>query len=392
MNWLAGLGGRMLLTAALAGCAAAPVAPPPLPPQLLADAAFAPPARPVDPAEALALSPAMRRYLEVEIASQLRTLGRQRGLAQALQNHAQLRIEYDAQVTRTAAEAFDARAGNCLSLVLMAAALARQLDLPVRYQALAEPAAWSRQGALNLVTGHVNIVIGQRLIDHAPGAGASAGAPLRLEFGAPPPGRQAAMREVGERTIVAMFLNNRAAESLLAGDAAQAYAYARAAVLHDPGYAAGANTLGVIYRRQGLTAQAERAFAHALALAPEDRAALGNQAQLMEALGDHAQAAELRARLARIEAQTPFAHFDRGLEALARGDHAGAREHLLRELRRDPDYHEFHYWLAVALAGLGDTRGAAHHLQRAADNSSTRSDQALYAAKLARLRTQTRVH
>jgi Tfp pilus assembly protein PilF len=153
----------------------------------------------------------------------------------------------------------------------------------------------------------------------------------------------------------------------------------------DVGYVGGFNTLGVIYRRQKLDAAAERAFAHALTIDPEHRAALDNQAQLFESQQRLAEAAPLRATLRRIEAEPPFAQFDLGREALARGEYAVARAHFERALKRDPDYHEFHHALAVALAGLGDAAGAARHLALARENSFTKQQVSLYAAKLRHL-------
>jgi hypothetical protein len=243
----------LLLPCLMAACATAP-SPPPMPEQLLMDAAFAPPAHAVDTRAVFALSPAMERYLEHDIAPLLRTMGRHRGLVEALHKREHLRLEYDAEVTRTAAEAFDARAGNCLSLVVMTAALAKHLQLPIQYQALVGDESWSRSGNLAFVNGHVNIAVARRLVDRVYGTDIEDA--LQMSFGRLPAGRGAALRVVSEATILAMFMNNRAAESLLAGDAAQAYAYARAAVRADAGYAGGFNTLGVVYRRQGLDAMA----------------------------------------------------------------------------------------------------------------------------------------
>ncbi|HET9975944.1 MAG TPA: tetratricopeptide repeat protein [Burkholderiaceae bacterium] len=380
------LGATLVAAGALllgAGCATAPEDPPAAYERFFADAAFAAPARPVDAAEVFALSPAMDRYLKVEIAPLLRQMGRQRGLVEALHSRAHLRLEYDNAVTRNAAEAFDVRAGNCLSLVVMTAALAKALDLPISYQALVGHDSWSRSGALTFINGHVNIAIARRLIDRVEGIETDS---VRLSFGSPGAGRGAALRNVDERTIVAMFMNNRAAEALLREDADQAYAYAREAVRQDPRFAGALNTLGVIYRQRGLAAAAEGAWRHALALETEQRAALSNLALLYESQGRAAEAAPLRRALARLEAEPPFQQFDLGREAIARGDFAAARAHIEREMKRDPDYHEFHYWLAIALAGLGDTRGAQDHLARARDNSTTREDQALYAGKLEKLK------
>jgi tetratricopeptide (TPR) repeat protein len=87
-------------------------------------------------------------------------------------------------------------------------------------------------------------------------------------------------------------------------------------------------------------------------------------------------------RLASLERDAPFAHFDQGVAAAKAGRYAQARDHLQRELRRDPDYHEFHFWLALSLYGLGDVEQARKHLDLAMRNSTTRREQALYAAKL----------
>ena len=44
---------------------------------------------------------------------------------------------------------------------------------------------------------------------------------------------------------------------------ANAYAYAREAVIQDPAFAVAYNTLAVIYQRHGLDEAAERAYRHA---------------------------------------------------------------------------------------------------------------------------------
>ena len=374
--------------AVLAACATAPLPTPAQAPlHLFQDDAFEAPSHRIAAAEVFALSPAMERYLEVEIAPQLRRLGRQRGLVDALYSTAQLRLDFDTDTTRTAAEAFEARAGNCLSLVVMTAALAKHLDLPIQYQALIGQESWSRSGDLSFVNGHVNITVARRLVDRL--AAFDADTQLRLDFGVLPVGRGSLLQAVSESTIVAMFMNNRAAEALARGDVADAYAYAREAVLREPGYVGAYNTLGVVYQRRGLAEAAERVYRHALDRDADHRAALLNLSRLLAGQGRSAEAAPWRARLARLEAEPPFQHFDLGRAAAQAGDFRAAREHILREMRRDPDYHEFHFWLAVALYGLGEVEQAREHLTTAMKNSTTRREQAIYAAKLQRLAPAT---
>ena len=369
----------LLLATLLAACATPPPAPLP-PPSLFEDAAFAAPKHVPDASAVFALSPAMRTYLERDIAASIRQLGAQRGLVDALHAKAQLRLEYDAELTRNAAEAFDARAGNCLSLVVMTAALARHLQLPIAFQALTGHETWSRSGDLSFVNGHVNITVAKRLVDRL--GAYDADTQLRIDFGTLPVGRGQALHVIGEATILAMFMNNRAAEYLVRGAIDDAYAHAREAVIQDPGYAGAYNTLGVVYQRRGLAAAAERAYREAVAHDADHKAALQNVAHLLKQQGRVAEAAVFQQRLAAIERDPPFAHFDQGVAAAKAGQYAQAREHLLREMKRDPDYHEFHFWLAVALYGLGDMQQARQHLDTAMQNSMTTRERAIYASKL----------
>jgi hypothetical protein len=68
-------------------------------------------------------------------------------------------------------------------------------------------------------------------------------------------------------------------------------------------------------------------------------------------------------------------------------DYRAAREMFEREVARADSYHEFHFWLGVADWRLGDEAAARRQLALAMDNSLTRSQHELYAAKLAWLQS-----
>src|SRR5439155_1542835 len=57
-------------------------------------------------------------------------------------------------------------------------------------------------------------------------------------------------KPIDEQTIVAMYMNNRAAEALVRGRLDDAYWLAREAMRQSPGYRGSYNTLGVVYRRR----------------------------------------------------------------------------------------------------------------------------------------------
>ena len=65
-----------------------------------------------DARDALALSPAMQRFAETEMASEIRLKGQRDGLIDALYTRGRLQLDYDAETTRTAAEAFAAKRGD----------------------------------------------------------------------------------------------------------------------------------------------------------------------------------------------------------------------------------------------------------------------------------------
>jgi len=81
--------------------------------------------------DVFAVSPEMRRYVATGIANDVRIRGPQQGLFDALYSRNQLQLEYESTMTRNAAQAYAARAGNCLSLVIMTAAFAKEMGLKV---------------------------------------------------------------------------------------------------------------------------------------------------------------------------------------------------------------------------------------------------------------------
>lgn len=353
---------------------------------LFADPLFGPASERISEKDVFALSESMRRYLEAEMAGALAAKGLHRGLIDALYSANGLRLDYDAAVTRNASQAFEARSGNCLSLVVMTAAFAKALGLEVRYQgAIVEP-MWSRVGGMHFLSGHVNLVLvgkstGKRTIYDA-------GEHLVIDFLPGEDLRGLRTWPIPEQTIMAMYMNNRAAESLAQGRMDDAYWWARAAIAQDPAFLIAYNTLGVVYLRHGDGARAERVLRALLEREPRNAPALSNLALALERQGRAAESDALQRRLARLEPYPAFHFFDRGLSAMRLGDFKSARDLFAKEVERDPYYHESHFWLGLANLRLGNIEQARKHLDLALENSTTRGERELYAAKLDRIRLQ----
>jgi Tfp pilus assembly protein PilF len=363
-----------------AGCAHAP---PPAPnvSGLLHDEWFAPSRENTDPGRVLALSDAMRSYADNELRALIAHRDPRRVLVKALHDSGQLRLAYDAERTGNAAETYESRAGNCLSLVLMTGAFARHLGLPVTFRAVQLDPQYTRAGGLTLENGHVNILMGH--MGERPIWGAS---DLIVDF---LPTRELTGHSavvLKEDTVIAMYMNNRAAETLAEGRIDDAYAWARAALLQDAGHAAAVNTLAVVYMRRNRLAAAEETLRFALAREPENTAALSNLVLVLRGTGRQADADLVAAQLKALQPYLPFHFFEAGRHALDAGKAAEARELFERELRRQPFQHEVHFWLAQAWLQLGNGTRAADHLSQAKDYSTTIASQKLYSAKLDRLR------
>ncbi|MBB6135558.1 Flp pilus assembly protein TadD [Massilia aurea] len=381
-NWLSL--GWLFLSMLLAGCAS--LAPPPAPPAaLFADARFAPPSEPIGAHDLFALSTAMRTYLNSSaFTSRLRTKGLQHGLVDALYSKSDLKLEYESTTTRTASQTYAARTGNCLSLVIMTAAFAKELGMPVRFQSVDVDNTWSRTAGLYLSSSHINVSLGERPAD-AP-RGYHPQRVLVVDFIPRDEAARLRTRELEEDDIVALFLNNRAAEALVQGRRDDAYWWARAAVLARPGVASTLNTLGVIYQRHGEPALAERAFQAALVREPENLAVLHNLQPVLVALGRPLEAAALAARIAAVDPTPPYHYFDLGTAALKAGRYDDAVAHFAREVQRAPYNDEFRFWLGVAHLQLEHVRDAREQIALAVDHSTRQDMREVYVAKLAYLR------
>jgi tetratricopeptide (TPR) repeat protein len=371
----------LVVSLLLAACGSAPVAPPKV--GLFHDQFFQKPSEHIGAEDVFAVSDAMKRFVRTEVSTEFNSRGFQQGLIDAIYTKGQLKLEYDSTLTRTAAEAFDARAGNCLSLVIMTAALAKELGFPVRYQRVFVDDTWGRSGDVYFSIGHVNLSLGRRSIEG--GWGRSESNLTTIDFLPPRELRGLRTQSIEEDTIIAMFMNNRAAEALDLGRIDDAYWWARAAIEKDPGFVGSYNTLGIVYRHHGNLKEAEEVLRYALEREPSNPHVMSNLATVLNHLGRAAESTALVRKLEQIEPNPPYKLFNQGLAALRKGDYAAAKDLFAKEADRAPYNHEFRFWLAIAYVGLGDPQQARKELNVAMETSTTRKDRAVYAAKLDRL-------
>ena len=368
-----------LIAVALAGCAGVQVAE--VPRSLFGDEHFGVPMPVLTPAEIFALNDDMRAFADGQLKHEVARHGYFLGLFETLQK--QLRLDYDAAGTYTAEQTFAARSGNCLSLVILTAAFAKHLDVPVRYQTVIGEANWSRTAGIAFYSSHVNLKVGTR-DNGAPVSGGYDG--MTIDFVAPGSPTRYPTRPVEEETLLAMYMNNRAAELLVAGEIVAAYWWARAAIEQAPAYLAGVNTLGVVYLRNRNVKEAEDAFRYVLEREPAEGLAMTNLIRVLTLQGRANEVAYWRDKLAALEPYPPFYFLDQGKAALARGEVDAALALFERELKRLPYNDELHFAIAMADLRRGDLRAAEKHLSMAQKYSATSAAREIYSAKRAQLK------
>jgi Tfp pilus assembly protein PilF len=374
-----------LLCILVAACSTVPAPRIAVPQNLFEDHLFGAPSEAVTGDDIFVVSDEMRRFLETDIAAEVRIKGHRQALFDALYTKHRLQLNYDGAATRGAAPTFAARAGNCLSLVIMTSAFAKAMDIPVRYQSVYLDEALSRNEDIYFFVGHVNLILGTRKIDV--GFGRTGSDEKIIDFLPPIETRGVQAREIAESTVIAMYMNNRAAEALVRGQLDDAYAWAKAAIARDPEFPNSYNTLGVIYFRHHNPAQAEKVFRAALERKPDNAHVMANMTRALNDLGRVAEAQELTRKLERLEPNPPFAFYMRGLKAMREGDFSLAKDMFAKEVDRAPYYHEFRFWLAVAYLGLGQVDTARDELRLAVQYSTTPKDHDLYSTKLEKLST-----
>ncbi|MCF8207659.1 MAG: tetratricopeptide repeat protein, partial [Methylotenera sp.] len=206
---------------------------------------------------------------------------------------------------------------------------------------------------------------------------------LTIDFLPPDQVRGNRSRPIEESTVLAMFLNNKAAEALTVGRVDDAYWWAREAIRTDSRWLAAYNTLAVLYRRKGLPDRAEATLRLVLAREPLNTQAMSNLILVLSDTGRRDEAQAYANQLAQIQPVAPYKFFDEGVAAMRAGDYAQARQLFRKEVARAAYVPEFHFWLGLANYGLGDVSAARGEIAKALENSATVKDRELYGAKLA---------
>ena len=328
------------------------------------------PATLVEAADVLAVSPAMQSFLDAHVARHADRLTRLRQLASAIVDQARFGLQYD-ETTRTAAETFRTRHGNCLSFSSLFVAMARRAGLDAEYQEVDVPPDWSFRDDAFVLNRHVNVVVdlrrdGEHVVDFNMDD-------FRTSYD---------RRRITDERALAHFYNNVAVERMREGGTGSALLAFRRATGHDPLFSPAWTNLGILYSRQGHDAYAEAAYLQALKADAGDLVATSNLASLYERRGDRTQADWYRSRVIQHRERNPYYGFQLARSAFEAGDYDGAIRQLGAAIGRKKNEGQFYFLMGACYAKKGDEQAARRWLSRARELAATDDLKRRYADKM----------
>jgi len=305
----------------------------------------------VDP---LVVTEEMRRFVHQRVSNGLKPSHRLSALMDAVfgKGADDLGVEYGSHETRTAAEAFARRSGNCISFANLLVALAREAGLAAYFAEVDQVLAWDTRGEALIKNKHMVVEVE---IENAV---------LHVDL-VPDMPRYHVVRRISDDRAAAHYFNNLGVERLVEEGVDAALPYFRRALELAPDFAASWINLGVALRRGGRFEDAEKAYRRAIELDGSERSAVSNLAFLYRVWGRSEQAETLRDRIDRYRRRNPFHAYHLGRQAVESGALAEAAEHFRDAVRREPEEARFHFALGDAHYRAGELDKAEKSLRRA---------------------------
>jgi Flp pilus assembly protein TadD len=318
----------------------------------------------------LEMSPEMIRFVEEAVGDVHRNSERLRYLAYAVMRSGQFELVYD-DSTRTAADTFAARRGNCLAFTNMFVAMSRYIGLDASYQEVDVPPNWSMSGQSYLYSQHINVFIDLKR-DHT----------TVVDFNLYDFESEYETRLIDDDRARAHYFNNIGAEKMLADESPLALAYFRQSLGEDPTFAPAWINLGILHRREGYPSYAEAAYLRALDLDSGNLIALSNLANLYEELGRPELAEDYQARVEVHRMRNPYYRYQKANLAFMDGDYETAIEDLKFAIRRRKHEDQFYFLLSLSYLMSGDKEEARAWMKKAEEVASQNSDRQKYHHKL----------
>lgn len=329
------------------------------------------PDKQVDPGTIFALSDEMEQFLSDNVNPGATDVFKLKQLIDAIMGKETFGLEYD-ENTRTAAETFRLRVGNCLSFSTMFVSLARGVGLKAEFQEVDIPPDWSMRKDVFVLNRHVNVSV------YLGAAGIHV-----VDFNISDFKSTYDVEIVSDKRAIAHFFNNLGVERMQDGDTVAATQFFRRAILDgEDRFSPAWTNLGTLYRRGDHFAHAEAAYLQALRADKRDAVAMSNLVGLYEKLGNEEKAEIYQKRVDEHRMQNPYFRFSLAREAFFDHDYDTAIKHLKIAIREHKNDDEFYFLLGLSYLMRGDEREARRWTAKAEHVAATGEARRLYSTKI----------
>jgi len=268
-----------------------------------------------------------------------------------------LGFQYQTQSSLNAEKAYVARRGDCMSYANLLVALARTLDVPVRFVRITQlPVTWEAGGRF-FESSHMAVALGRN---------ASWDQAVIVDFGNvhTSPWRFSLYDDVPDEEAFVLFQNNVAVQRMLAGDVKTAERILRFFHQHAPRTPEVPNNLSLVLLQTGHDREALDLLEASVEQFPRFRPLFANAVQAARRIGDENLAKTLEGRGRELLEDEPAWNFNEGMRSYHARAYSTAALRFEKALSADPDNVRLLAWSARAHLAAGNLRRGLEQVER----------------------------
>jgi tetratricopeptide (TPR) repeat protein len=322
----------------------------------------------------------MRAMVQAKLINNFSAQEKAHTLLKHLFNDENIALTYDGNANVTAIQAYQSKVANCMSLTILAYALADEAGMNISFQEVEVPEYWVRNGQYNLLTGHVNLVVKEnygvkkRIIWGERNT--------KIDFDPFVAKKSFPSHIITKQTMLAMFYNNKGAEALVNNNYPLAYQYLKKATTTDSKFSSAWGNLGILYKLSGQYDMAEKAYLFAIKLNSNNLTSLGNLALLLNTQKRTSEALPIEEYIHKVRVKNPYYHALLGNEAFFSKSYQQALQYYKKAIDLDDEQHEFYLALAKVYYMQGKLVSSKKAMEKAVALTKAKDTKKLYIAKL----------
>jgi len=305
---------------------------------------------------------------------------RAKALLEQIFSQNKIALNYASNANVTAQEAFHSKEANCMSLTILAYALAKEANFNIDFQQVQIPEYWVRNGKYNMLVGHINLLIKQNknfkhtLIKN--------NKVLQIDFDPNVSKEHFKKVIINKKTVLAMYYNNKGVDALTSKNYVVAYYYFKEATIQAPYFSTAWGNLGVLYRFTNHNKIAKQVYRHTIKLDEDNLTAQSNLALLLRANNQFLEADKIDANIYKKRIRNPFYHALLASEAFYQEEYRKSIAHYKKAIKLNDQQHEFYFGLAKSYFKIQNLALAKKAIKNAIKFYSFNEVNEKYVAKL----------